>query len=57
VRYLLNIVAEILSRLDSEDNSDPVLQHEQHFGLDEGELEYELPKNVHPLKMKTIYVQ
>jgi len=52
-----NIVADTLSRLDIEDNLDPVLQHEQLFGLEEDELEYELPKNAYPLKMKTIYIQ
>jgi len=39
-----NIVANTLSRLDIEDNFDPVFQHEQLFGLDKDELEYELPK-------------
>jgi len=52
-----NIVADTLSRLDIEDNFDPVLQHEQLFGLEEDELSYELPKNAYPLKMKTIYLQ
>jgi len=52
-----NIVADTLSRLDIEDNFDPVLQHEQLFGLEEDELSCELPKNAYPLKMKTIYIQ
>jgi len=50
-------VADTLSCLDIEDKFDPVKQHEQLFGLDNDEIDYELPKNAFPLKMKTIYAQ